>query len=296
MTIVDFGVLSNDTHDKDQDHEYQPNPPLPSSAFHQYPEPQNMPAVRDPFDPAPLLALFDRYQGQIDGMIATAHSLKVVDDATADQAAEYTTRAKKLAHTLDKKRQEEKAPYLAVTSVLDKRVKSLIDSLAGVQGIINGKLQPYFQEKERVRIEAQRKADAEARALQAKLDAEEAEKRRQASEKARLDALIAGAQVAEAEAAARAAAAMVEPTPVVVARVVADETKTTTDNGTVGLKEKWAFEILNFRELPDECMAARYEEIKKAVSPWIRSQIAAGIYNIPGVKTFKQAVVKTRTK
>jgi len=35
MTIVDFGVLSNDTHDKDQDHEYQPNPPLPSSAFHQ---------------------------------------------------------------------------------------------------------------------------------------------------------------------------------------------------------------------------------------------------------------------
>lgn len=286
--MIDFGVLSDGVEDKDADHEY---PPV------NYPIPETMPAVRDPFDPAPLLKLFDKYHAQVDRMEAVAAAFVVSDEATAAQANEYMLQSKKLASVTDKERKDLKEPYLKVTQPLDNLVKNLNDRLIKkVHDVFAAKIRPYLQEKERKRIEAQRKAEADARALQARLDAEEAEKRRIASEKARLDALIAGAQVAEAESAARAAAAMVEPAPVVVAQVVQDETKTTTENGTVGLKKEWAFEIFSFRDLPNECLLIRREEIIKAVSPWVRAQISAGIRNIPGVKVYEQTVVKTRTK
>ena len=269
---------------------------LPDEEPFESPTIYTMPTRIDPFDPAPLIALFDRYKIEIFAMETMAMSLKVSDDATANQAAEYTTQARKLASVLDKKRQEEKAPYLAVTSVLDKHVKGLTDALAGVQRIVNGKLQPYLQKKEQERIEAQRKAEAEARAVQARLEAEEAEKRRQAEEAARLEALKNGADQREAEEAAKVAAAMVEPAPVVVAQAMPDETKTSTESGTVALKKEWAFTIEDFRSLPDQCLIDRQEEINKAVAPWIRKQIAAGLRNIPGVRVFEQSIIKTRTK
>jgi len=255
-----------------------------------------LPEKVDSFDPARVTALFDRYKAEISNMEIMAMSLEVSDEKTAGKAAEYTTQARKLASVLDKKRQEEKAPYLAVTSVLDKHVKGLTDALAGVQRIVNGKLQPYLQKKEQERIEAQRKAEAEARAIQAKLDAEEAEKRRQAEEAARLEALQNGADHSEAEEAAKVAAAMIEPAPVVVAQAIPDETKTSTESGTVALKKEWTFEILNLRELPDQCLEDRKEHIIKAVSPWVSNQIKAGIRNIPGVNVFEQSIIKTRTK
>ena len=91
---------------------------LPDEEPFESPTIYTMPPVKvDPFDPARVVALFDKYRMQIFNMETMAMSLEVSDDSTANQAAEYTTQARKLASILDKKRQEEKAPYLAVTPV-----------------------------------------------------------------------------------------------------------------------------------------------------------------------------------
>ena len=269
---------------------------LPDEEPFESPTIYTMPVKVDPFDPARVTALFDRYKAEISAMETMAMALEVRDDSTANEAAEYTTQARKLASVLDKKRQEEKAPYLAVTSVLDKHVKGLTDALVGIQRTVNTKLQPYLQKKEQERLDAQRKAEAEARAIQAKLEAEEAEKRRRTEEAARLEALKNGADQREAEEAAKVAAAMVEPAPVVVAQAMPTESKISTEAGTAKLETEWTFEILNFRELPDQCLEARKEEIEKAVRPWLNLQIKSGIRNLPGCRVFEISKLKTRTK
>jgi len=258
------------------------------------PEQDFTPAKRDPFDPAPLLDLFKKYHSEIDKMGNKSMGLMVTDDQSLELATVFTTQAKALNQTIEKKRVEVKAPYLEVVKVLDGETKGLKDRLLQIQAHINEKIRPYLQKKEAERLEAEKLAQAEAARVQKELNDKAEAERQAAAEAARQAAIAAGMSKKKAEAAAQAAAAMVEDAPTVVAQTLPYETKVTTETGSAKLKEEWTFTILNIKELPDAAFEARKTEIIKALSPWVRAQINAGTRNIPGVKIFKQAKINTR--
>lgn len=285
---------------------------------------ENSVVSSDPFDPAPLIKKFDEFRGMITGMVEKANAHSVTDDLTNQIAVTMTTQAKKLAKAIEDKRVELKAPYLQVTSILDGETKTLKDGLANVQTILNGKITPYLQRKERERQAAERKAREEAERIQRELEAaarkkaEEEARIKYEAEKAERERLVAERQKAmdakqvemdriraieeekrlqeesarQAEIEARKAAAMV---PEVVTSVP-DEIKTVTTSGSADLKKEWAWEIQDFKSLPDEAFQARAKEIIAALTPYLNAQIKAGIRNIPGVRVFEKATLKTRAK
>uniref|UniRef100_A0A6H1ZS48 Uncharacterized protein n=1 Tax=viral metagenome TaxID=1070528 RepID=A0A6H1ZS48_9ZZZZ len=253
-----------------------------------------LPAKRDPFDPKPLIALLEKYQGEIHGMIVKAKELKVVDDTSLATANDMLNQASTFNTIITKKHAELKRPYLDVTQPLDAFKKTLADMIGNIVNVIKPKMTPYMQEVKRKQDEAARKAQEEAARIQKELDEKAAADRQKAADEAKAAALAAGMSDDEAAQEGQAAASLVEDAPVVVAQAVPEETKIQTDTGTAKLKESWDFEIVNFFEMPDQAFDARKVEVVKALTPWVRAQINAGARNIPGVKIFKVAKVNTR--
>lgn len=221
------------------------------------------PTTRDPLDPGPLVVLFDKFHEKIDTMEVEAGAHQVTDDESCDAAVEMSSQAKKLFQRVEKKRQELKEPYLKVTRVLDGKTKPLKDRLRAIQKQLESKTIPYVREKDIKRREAEQKAREEAARIQAQMDAQAAETG--------------------------------ESAPVVVAEIL-PETQVQTESGTAKLKTDLDFEIIDFRKLPEACFEMRKEEIKKAVTPWIRAQIKAGLRNIEGVRVFEKATLDTRVR
>ena len=250
-------------------------------------------AKRDPFDPKPLLSLFNSYHSEIDKMSNQSMGLMVTDDKSLELATVFTTQAKALAQAVEKQRVEAKAPYLKVTAILDGETKGLKDRLLQIQGHLNGKITPFLQKKDAERREKERIAAVEAAKIQAELDAKVEAERLAVAEAARQDAIDDGLTKREADVEAIAAAAMVAAAPIVVAQVV-EETTVKTETGTAKLKEKFVGELIDIRLIPDACIEARWNDLKKAVQPFINAQIAAGARNVPGFKIYKTAQVSTR--
>lgn len=255
----------------------------------------NPPKKIDPFDPAPLLRLFEDFTGEMSVMDNEARAIQVIDDPSNQLAVEMTTQAKKLQQMIDKKHKDLKEPYLAVTRELDGFRKNLSDRLASIQKTINDKIRPYLQKKEQDRLEVVRKAEAKAKAEQERLEKIAQDERDRLAAEARAKAEAEGLDKKEADKAAAEAAAMVEAPPVIVAEAP-EETKTVTEAGTAKLKKEWVWEIENFKALPAEAFESRKAEIVKALAPYFNAQVKAGIRNIPGVKIFQQAKLDTRAK
>jgi len=249
----------------------------------------------DPLDPRPLIALFDKYHGELDTLASQASALTVEDDTGAQIANDMISQLAILRRKIRKKKDEIKRPYLDVIQPIDAAVKRFVDRLSDLEWQVKRKLTPYLQKKEEERREAERKAREEAARLQAELERKAKEEAERLAAEARAKALAEGKEKAEAEAEARAVAAMAEPAPVVVPDVP-KETKIESEIGGSKLKEIWTFEILNLKEMPDEAFEARREQVEKALKPWINAQIRAGIRNIPGVRIFRQVETKTVTK
>uniref|UniRef100_A0A6H1ZMU5 Uncharacterized protein n=1 Tax=viral metagenome TaxID=1070528 RepID=A0A6H1ZMU5_9ZZZZ len=251
-------------------------------------------AKRDPFNPEQLINLLRGYIVEIDVMVSKATDIKVFDDSSMEIASDMANQGKALVSVVSKKHAELKRPYLDVTQPLDDFKKKITDrvTLCIVKPLEN-KILPYMQMKRRAAEEEARKAAAEAARIQAELDAKAEAERVAAAEAARQSAIDAGMTKREADAEAMAAAAMVEAAPVVVAQVV-EETKVQTETGSAKLKEKLVGELIDIRLVPDACIQSRWEELKKAVQPYINAQIAAGARNVPGFKIYKTAQVSTR--
>lgn len=275
-------------------------------------------------DPAQLVSKLDAFRSRISEMHNTAAAHTVTDDHTNEEAVRMINQAGQIIKELDKKHEELKRPFKKITDILDNTRKELKDGLGRVQNILKSKVEPYLQEKERIRLEAERKAREEAarvrRELEEKarkeaeeaariqyekekaererihaenrnaMDAEQAERERIAAEREE-KRLKEEAERKAAEAANEAAALVPE-----IVSDVPDEIKTVTEAGSADLKTEWAYEILSFNNLPEECFFARSEYVEKAVAPWINAQIRAGIRNIQGVRVFQKSTLKTRVK
>lgn len=255
-----------------------------------------VPAVSDPFDPAPVRELFARFQGEIDGMQGEALAITVTDDKTYVDAQEMMGRARKLRSRIEAKRKELKQPFLAHIKFLDGEAGAItqrLDDIAG--GIENLKMLPYAMKKEAERREAERKAQEEARIRQAELDRQAREAAEKAAAEAREKAASEGKDAAGANLAARQAAAQVEPAPVVVPDIPR-ETKVTTDSATSKIEYDWDWELVDLRQLPDDILSERREQIVAALKPAINNRIKAGIRSIAGLKIYRVEKLKTRTR
>ncbi|MFA5906692.1 MAG: hypothetical protein WC836_22370, partial [Desulfobacula sp.] len=125
---------------------------------------------KDPFNPAFIAPLFEQFHVEIDRMANKCQALQVKDDQGLDLATLMTNQAKQLEKVIEKKRVQEKEPYLKVTAVLDSETKGLKDRLVLIQKHINSQITPYLQKKEELKREAERKAQAERDRIQAELD------------------------------------------------------------------------------------------------------------------------------
>ncbi len=210
----------------------------------------------DPFDPAPLTALFARYNIEIDNMVDKAEKVLVTDDASLVDANNKINQAKRVASTIEKQRVEVKAPYLKVTTAVDGFCKALKDKLLDIPKLINEEIKPFLIKKEKERVAAAKKAEDDAKKLQAELP---------------------------------------KDAPVVVAEKIPDETVVKTDSGSTRLKSEWVWEITDFRALPKEAFEARKKEITKALTPYLNAQVKAGIRKIAGVNVYEEQTVVSRS-
>lgn len=255
-----------------------------------------VPVKRDPFDPAQVKELFDRFHGEIDTIQTTAAAVVVDSDQAYADAQEMLGKAKKLAGAIDKKRKELKEPYLAFTRVLDGEANGLSSRLNQIaSGIESGKLLPYARMKEAQRQEAERRARQEAAARQAELDRLARLEAEKLAAEARAKAEKDGKSAAQVEAAAQQAAAMAEPAPMVVPDIP-KETKVTTDNATSKIEYDWDWSLLNFRDLPDDILEDRKEQIIAAIKPAVTARIKAGIRNISGINIYRVEKLRTRAR
>lgn len=258
---------------------------------------------QDPFDPAKVKDLFDRFHSEINTIKITALEIVVNSDQSYAEAQELLGTTKKLSKAIDAKRRELKEPYLAFTRILDGEANGLSNRLNEIaKDIESGKLLPYARMKEQQRREAEEAARREAAARQAELDriakAESdllaAESDRLAAE-AKAIAEAEGKSKEQADLAAKQAAAMAEPAPVVVPDIP-KETKVTTDSATSKIEYDWDWSLLDFKSLPDDILEDRKEQIIAAIRPAVSARIKSGIRNIPGVNIFKVEKLKTRVR
>jgi len=251
---------------------------------------------RDPFDPAQVKDLFARFHAEIDQIHNNAIDVVVNSDQSYADAQEMLGVAKKLARAIDAKRKELKEPYLAFTRILDGEANGLSGRLNQIaSGIESGKLLPYARMKEAQRQEAERQARAEAAARQAELDRQAKAEADKLAAEAREKAEAENKTAEQAEAAAQQAAAMAEPAPVVVPDIP-KETKVTTDNATSKIEYDWDWSLLNFKDLPEDILSDRKEQIIAAIRPAIAARIKAGIRNISGINIYRVEKLKTRTR
>jgi len=249
------------------------------------------PAIRDPFDPAPLQAVFAAYEVQIQEMEAQADQLNVIDEQTSALAVELGGQAKKLANSIEKKLNEKLKPAKSLIDEVNAIVKPLITRLQAAAKRYQTKITVFMIEEDRKRREAQAKAEAEARRL-----------REEAEAKAK----------AEREAQAKALDVPVEQVPVVIPVVasvayIPPVTKITTQSGSATVVERWDWEIGDWAALPVELFASLPTKPTgpdgKAISAWphtiIRSMVKAAenmgqTPNIPGVVFNKVQDLKSR--
>lgn len=110
---------------------------------------QNWLIERDPFDPDRVYELFARFHSELDDIENQSDAMVVNNELTYDTAQETVAAASKLRNAIESRRKELKAPYLAVTRVLDGEANGLINRIKEIEETIKTqKLLPYLQSTE----------------------------------------------------------------------------------------------------------------------------------------------------
>jgi phage-related minor tail protein len=202
---------------------------------------------------------------------------------------------------------------LSLTRPLDESKKGIMDlfrphieRLERASEILESKMSGFYkQEQERVRIEEEKRLEAERKATEeiekARRAEQEENKRKEAELKAEQDRLIAEGKAAEAEKAREEAAIKAEQARIraieeeerikreVPERVIQPSATTRSVNGhVITIKEHWVHEIVNPELVPD-----KFWIIDDSL---IRKEISSGIREIPGLRIYDEGSISKRTK
>ena len=260
---------------------------IPSNGAHADDTPEFFsPARTDPFDPAPVIELFDSFKENILAMKEEVDQLTVTDDATSAQAAEMANQAQKLSNAIAKKQKEETADALKFKQEVDGFCKDLKDRLLLIKKGAESKNRTYLIKKDEERRAAERKAQQEA-----ELARKRAEEKAQQEAEARAKAEGVPVEEIPVEPVEEIPVEPVEVAPVYVPPA---KTEVKTESGTTKVEYEYVATIVNFKDLPEDLFTDRWEMMVKAAMPWVNTKVKAGIHNIPGVVVKKEAKITTR--
>lgn len=261
-------------------------------------QPAPVPAIRDPFDPSQFRDLFAAFEWQLATMRAEAETVRVMDQATDDDARAKAQDAAKVRLTVDAERKKAKAPYLEVGQAIDGFANPICRAAKDVEELLSEKRTAFQRETARKRREAEESARRAAEEARRKAEAEAAAKHAEAMAKARAEAAERDRIAAEAAATENKPAP--PPEPVIVPPpepvYIQPPAPVIVPPPSPDLKREWTFDVTNLSELlrDPELIEARAAELIKAVSPWVNAKVKAGCRSLPGVAIYQVETVKTR--
>jgi len=205
-------------------------------------------------------------------------SLVITEPRDLEVAGEALKRIKKRIKAVEAERKKMTDPLnKAKTAIMD-FFRGPIETLKQAEAGLKGKIGAYTEERERIRLEAERKAREEAEAERRRLQAE--------AEKARREAEELAAKDAKAAEEARLKAAETEMAADLV------ETKTPDAAPSVdGLSKRvtWHFEITDPAQVPDEFKTIDEKRLGE-VARTMKERAS-----VPGVRFFSKTSVAVRT-
>ena len=213
----------------------------------EYPEPTGpVPAV---LDARVAKYQFDQYLDMVSEMVEAAKVHAVTDSISNEKAVAMAGQAKAITNRIEKLRKSiVDAPNQFVKSV-NNFAKQYTGKLSDIESHLKTKINRYQVEQQRARIEAQRKADEEAKKLQDLVNQE--------SKAAGLEPVVVAA-------------------PVIPAAVV-----TRTDNGSASLRKVWSWKLVDFTTVPDEYKVINDKAINQAVK--------GGMRHINGIEIYEES-------
>lgn len=212
----------------------------------QYPEATTVPAV---LDIRVAKYKFDKYLDMVTEMVEAARVHAVTDMASNETAVAMVGQAKAIAKKIDKmKTNIVDEPHLFVKAVYG-IAKQYTEKLLDIERNLKPKINLFQVGQQRVRIEAQRRADEEAAKLQKLIDQE--------SKAAGLEPVVVAA-------------------PVIPAAVV-----TRTDNGSASLRKVWTWHLVDLIDVPND-----YKMLNEKV---VNQAVKSGIRNIPGIEIYEES-------
>ncbi len=237
--MLDFNVALN-TH-TDQDHIETTNVPPP--------------AARDPFDLAPVRQGLKKYEDEITRAKQTATDHQVVDDDSNRTAIEMASQAKRLGKTIEDVRKDKIRPYQEYVKGVNNLAKVYTEMLDTIERTLKGKINAWLTKQKLEKLEAERRAQEAARELQAKLDAESAEK---------------GLPQVEV------------PLPVLPQKTE----PVRTEEGSASQRKVWKWKISDPAAIPRE-----YLQVDTVA---VNSAVRAGARTIPGIEIYQEENVQIR--
>lgn len=209
---------------------------------------------------------------KVDEVIQAMESLKIENQTDYDQASKWLLLNKETQKYIGKELDPLKAEYYKPYKEVLDAIKFFTDKLVKGEKVIKRQMADYYNELERQRLEAQRKAEEAARAKaekEAKAKAEE--KQIEAAIEAGDDSLLDEAL-------------NVGPVEIPEVKIA----KTQTPEG-ISFVDNWTFEVVNPDLVPDEYKTVDEKKVKAAV------KAGKDKIRIPGIRIFNDKQVRART-
>lgn len=239
--MLDFNVALNKNTHTDQDHIETTNAPPP--------------AARDPFDVSAYRAALKPYEDELRRMLAIAESLQVVDEATLKTAIEMTAQFKRVKNALEVERKKFVKPFQDANKAANNATSVYTEICEQGEKYLRPKISQEMTRQKIEKLEAERRAQKAAEELQAKLDAESAEK---------------GLPQVEV------------PMPVLNQKTG----PVRTEEGSASQRKVWKWKITDPAAVPRE-----YLQVDTAA---INSAVRAGARTIPGIEIYQEENVQIR--
>jgi len=210
----------------------------------------------NPLDPAPAKAKLQKYETEIQKMTDIAQAVEIVDQASNLEAVAMASQAVKLFKAIEHARKEiVKEPNEFIRGV-NAFAKVYTAKLKAIESELKAKINSYSVKQEMIRREAERKAQDEARKLQAKIDAEAKKKNIKP---------------------------VVVPPPVLPVK----SEPTRTAEGSASTRKVWAWEVEDHSLIPFKWMVLDEKKVNQAVR--------LGMRNIPGIRIYQETKTVLRT-
>jgi len=210
----------------------------------------------NPFDTTTAKAKFARFELKIQGMLEKANSHEVINDVTNTQAVEMATQAKGLYNEIEKLRKAMTDDPRQFVSAINNFAKVYTVKLKEIENTFKSQISSYAHKVEMLRREAERKAQEEAKKLQAKIDRE-------------------------------AKAKNIEPVQVVTPVLPTKPEPTRTESGSASIRKVWTWKEVDISKVPHEYLVLDRVKVNKAVK--------AGVRKIAGIDIYEESQTVLRT-